>query len=1124
RLAWLPIPALIFTIAVLNIAVEPSVFYDPPWLIPITNTLFIAAICLAVAYIALRNYRGSGRIHILLLGCGVLIFGIGGALAGFVRGFPDGANLNVTIYNTGALAGALFHCVAAFILIAGISPEAGSRQKGLWLTSGYLGSIIFMAILTAATFRGLIPPFFIQEVGPTPLRQAILGTADVLFAFSFLVFLATYLRNRESFLYWYSFALALTSISLTAFFIQHSVGSPVGWTGRLSQYLGGAYFLVALVTAIREAEARRMSFDNIITASLTPAEERFRALAENSPDVIERFDKELKHVYINPAGLRLHGKPATSIIGRTIGEADLPEPYVEIWNERIRKVFETGESLEVEDYFPAANGPIFYQSRCVPEYGSDGKVAYVLVISRDITSIRKAQILTERQQTRIEAVNRILHSGLTAATEEALGETCLAVALEITGSTFGFIGEVGPDGLFHDIAISETGWELCAMYDRTGKHRSPGDFQVHGIYGKVIRDGAALFTNDPPSHPDSIGTPAGHPPLTSFLGTPLFREGRTIGMIAVGNRDGGYSDEQQESLESLAPAIVEAFMRKRAENKVLQLNRELQQRVAELQTIFNTVPIGMAITNAHGGNILANRAFEGIWGEPRPATSSVSDYHAYKAWWAETDRQVLPDEWASSRATRRGETVIGQLMRIRRFDGSHAFVHNSAAPIPDESGRIMGSVVAIMDITERMQAEEALRLAHDELEKRVSERTGELARAVEALQAEIAERRKLEQQLLHSQKMESIGVLAGGVAHDFNNMLNAIYGYGEIIRDNVTGYDELVKDSIDQVLKAAARAAELTRGLLAFSRKQVTNPKPVYIDDVIANTGKIIRRVIGEDIEFVTEFLDRELLVMADTGQMEQVLMNLTTNARDAMPNGGRLSISACRTEVENGAETLYDLQAPGGYALISVADTGTGIEGDSLGKLFDPFYTTKEVGRGTGLGLSIVYGIVKQHNGSVLVISEPGKGTAVNIRLPLIEGTAAEEEEKTADPLDGGTETLLLAEDEEIVRSLLKTILERSGYRVILAADGKEAVAKFREHDDISLVLSDMIMPGKNGREILEEIRSIKPRIGVIFISGYSADILPKKGIREEGIEFITKPVRKDELLRKIREVLDRV
>ena len=423
-------------------------------------------------------------------------------------------------------------------------------------------------------------------------------------------------------------------------------------------------------------------------------------------------------------------------------------------------------------------------------------------------------------------------------------------------------------------------------------------------------------------------------------------------------------------------------------------------------------------------------------------------------------------------------------VEMKRNNDEKIIVHISVSVIRDDGGQISGYQGIIRDVTER---------------------------------------KKLERQLQQAQKMESIGVLAGGVAHDFNNLLTAISGYGQILQESVPADDQLLQESVEQVLKAAGRASELTRSLLAFSRKQVINPKPVRIDSLISNTSKLIQRIIGEDIEFSADFADAKLVIMADSGQIEQVLMNLAANARDAMPHGGRLSMSTGRVMVKEGSEGQYDLPAPGNYALISVADSGTGIDKNSMERLFEPFYTTKEVGKGTGLGLSIVHGIIKQHEGSVLVSSEPGNGTTFKIYLPLAESRIVWDQQEISVPVAGGTETLLVAEDEEVVKGYLKRILERAGYRVIAACDGEEAVARFKEHDDISLVLSDVVMPKKNGIEILEEIRRIKPETKVLFISGYTADIMHSKGILEKDVDFITKPFLNADLLRMVRQVLDK-
>jgi CheY-like chemotaxis protein/two-component sensor histidine kinase len=318
------------------------------------------------------------------------------------------------------------------------------------------------------------------------------------------------------------------------------------------------------------------------------------------------------------------------------------------------------------------------------------------------------------------------------------------------------------------------------------------------------------------------------------------------------------------------------------------------------------------------------------------------------------------------------------------------------------------------------------------------------------------------------------------------------------------------------------RAANLTQGLLALSRKQIINLRPLNINETIRNVEGLLLRIIGEDIELKTLLTDRKVTIMADAGQLEQVLLNLATNARDAMPDGGQLTIETEVMQLDCEFRRTHGFGKPGTYVLISESDTGEGMDDKTKEKMFEPFFTTKEVGKGTGLGLSIVYGIVKQHDGYINVYSERGRGTTFKIYLPLIKAEPDGEKMETVSSPEKGEETLLFAEDDNEVRAFTREVLVEYGYAVIEASDGEDAIKKFEENGDkIQLLLLDVIMPKKNGKEVYEEIKKVKPDVKVLFMSGYTADVIHKKGIVEEGLDLILKPVSPTVLLNKIRAML---
>jgi two-component system NtrC family sensor kinase len=387
---------------------------------------------------------------------------------------------------------------------------------------------------------------------------------------------------------------------------------------------------------------------------------------------------------------------------------------------------------------------------------------------------------------------------------------------------------------------------------------------------------------------------------------------------------------------------------------------------------------------------------------------------------------------------------------------------------------------------------------------------------------DITEKSKLEEQLRQAQKIEAIGQLAGGVAHDFNNILTAIIGFGSLAKMKTNPADP-TRPLIDNILASADRAAHLTRSLLAFSRKQILLPKPVDLNNIINSVVKLISRLIGEDIELSTRLAAKSLIVMADGGQIEQVLMNLATNARDAMPKGGPLTITTEERALGEDFARAHGYGKPGKYAQMTVCDSGFGMDASTLSRIFEPFYTTKELGKGTGLGLSMVYGIVKQHGGFINVYSEPEKGTTFRIYLPLVaEPEEAAPAEATVLP-PGGNETLLLAEDDQVVRTLTGNILRNFGYRVIEATDGMDALEKMiAQGKEIDLAILDAVMPKMSGMEVHDTLLTMGYRKKTLFVSGYTADFLNRKGIFEEGVQFISKPMSPFELLKKIRGILD--
>jgi len=389
---------------------------------------------------------------------------------------------------------------------------------------------------------------------------------------------------------------------------------------------------------------------------------------------------------------------------------------------------------------------------------------------------------------------------------------------------------------------------------------------------------------------------------------------------------------------------------------------------------------------------------------------------------------------------------------------------------------------------------------------------------------DVTERRVLERQFLQVQKMEAVGRLAGGVAHDFNNLLTAILGYADLLLDGLPTLSPLRPD-LEEIRKAANRAGALTRQLLAFSRKQVLEMRVLDLNELVADMDKMLRRLLGEDIDVLTK-LDPALgAVRADAGQLEQVIVNLAVNARDAMPDGGRLTIETRNTELDDSYVREHVPVQPGRYVMLAVSDTGTGMSAETMSHVFEPFFTTKEPGKGTGLGLATVYGIVKQSGGYVWCYSERGEGggTTFKVYLPRVDAPVDQLPARVPLPRTPGSETILLVEDEASLRALTRRLLERHGYMVLEAGSADAALALAREHvGPIHLLLADVVLPGASGPTLADELLSRCADLKVLFMSGYTEDAIVHRGVLAPNTAFINKPFSAEGLAAKVREVLD--
>ncbi|MCC7497995.1 MAG: response regulator [Bryobacterales bacterium] len=558
-----------------------------------------------------------------------------------------------------------------------------------------------------------------------------------------------------------------------------------------------------------------------------------------------------------------------------------------------------------------------------------------------------------------------------------------------------------------------------------------------------------------------------HPELPLVVLTGLDDEATAVKAVRHGAQD--YLVKGRGDGHLILRAMRYAVERKRSEEALREANEKLQAVIDTAPVAIYTMDFEARIT---GWNAAAQRMFQftenEVLGQLLPNVLQDDREQTLAAY-----QRVLA-----------GEDLRGVGARRRRKDGKVIYVNMWTALLRDAGGKVNGFLAAVTDVTERKQ---------------------------------------LEEQLRQSQRMEAVGRLAGGVAHDFNNLLTIITGYSDMLLNKMPEPEPL-RRNVEEIKKASGRAASLTNQLLAFSRRQVLQAKVIDLNEIVADMNKMLRRLIPESIELVVNLEPQLGHIKADPGQIEQVIVNLAVNAREAMPQGGKLIIETANRELDEHYCRRHMSVKPGSYVMLSVSDTGAGMAPDVQEHIFEPFFTTK-TGKGTGLGLSTVYGIVKQSAGEIWVYSEPSLGSSFKIYLPRVQAAAERAETAVQPPTPAsGRETILLVEDEETVRMLVREILQSNGYSVLEAKNGAEGLALAgRYNGKIDLLLTDVVMPQMSGRELAEKLCPLRPGTRILFMSGYTDDAVVANGSVAPGSAFIQKPFSPDALARKLRMLLDR-
>jgi PAS domain S-box-containing protein len=660
----------------------------------------------------------------------------------------------------------------------------------------------------------------------------------------------------------------------------------------------------------------------------------------------------------------------------------------------------------------------------------------------------------------------------------ALTDYALEAVVRLTGSTLGYLAVTSEDGQ----TLSIQSWSRAAMAECT-VHDKPIVYPLAstGLWGEPVRQRRVVITNDYRAEdPLKKGYPPGHVRIDSHMGVPIFEGDRVVMVSGVANKAAPYDEADVRQVTLLMGGMWRQIQKRKAQEAL----QESEERFRNASQVTGQIIYESFLAT---GRIRWSGAIAPITGRSPEEFQDIG-FVKYQALIHPEDLARMDPDFEKARA---GCGSYQVSYRLARPDGSWVWVEDTGVFLNDGGGEATRMLGSLKDISERILAQE--------------------------------EKLRYEEKLQQAAKMEAVGRLAGGVAHDFNNALTGILGYTELLMRSVDAGSETYGE-LEEIRRAGEHAASLTAQLLAFSRKQVIQPRNVDLNAILRDATTMLARLMGENMRLTTLCAESPVVVRADPSQIEQILINLAMNARDAMPEGGRLSIEVDRARIDEAYAVQHPDARMGEYALLIVSDTGSGMSRDTIAHLFEPFFTTKDPSQGGGLGLAMIYGAVRQNDGFINVYSEPGIGTTFRVYLPLVAEARLEAAAPAGlPPVPRGSETILLVEDEAMVRTLAGRILSRQGYTVIAGADAEEALALAAARaGKIDLLLTDMVMPGTNGKSLYDALKPLRPGMKVVFMSGYAESIIAHQGVLEEGVHFLPKPFTMNALTAAVRGALD--